>query len=250
MLDKIHKSYNEFSQIYDLLMDDVDYEKWASFIIDKTNRTNKKEGKKILEAACGTGSITKLLTAENYRVTAFDLSQDMLMRAYEKLGRRPNVKLLNLDMTNFKIDDRFDAAICCCDGINYLNGNQVGRFFNNVYNHLNNNSRFIFDMSTEYKFKSMFNDTYVYDDGEIFYVWENEMYEPDNAVNMEINFFVRDALDKYARINEFQTQYIHASEMIIRLLDEANFKDVEAYDDYSNKKLNEKSMRAVFCAAK
>lgn len=243
MFNKGYKSYNEFSQIYDLLMDDVDYQKWTSFI------TNKIEGEKILEAACGTGSITRLLAAKNYRVTAFDLSQDMLMRAYEKLGRCPFVKFLNLDMTDFKIDDRFDAAICCCDGINYLNENQISIFFNNVYNHLNNNSRFIFDMSTEYKFKSMFNDTYVYDDGEIFYVWENDM-ESDNAVNMEINFFVRDVSDKYTRINEVQTQYIHASELIIKLLSEAGFKDVEAYDDYSDRKLNEKSLRAVFCATK
>ncbi len=247
MLNKSYKSYTEFSEIYDLLMDDVDYNKWTSFIVNKINKT---ETKKILEAACGTGSITRLLAAENYRVTAFDLSQDMLMRAYEKLGRSPGVKLLNLDMTDFKIDDRFDAAICCCDGINYLDGNQVSKFFNSVYNHLNNNSKFIFDMSTEYKFKSMFNDTYVYDDGEIFYVWENEMDESDNTVNMEINFFVRDASDKYVRINEVQTQYIHSSEMVIKLLSEAGFKDIEAYDDYSDRKLIEKSLRAVFCATK
>lgn len=247
MLNKSYKSYNEFSQIYDLLMDDVNYEKWTSFII---NRVNKSEGKKILEAACGTGSITRLLTVENYKITAFDLSQDMLMRAYEKLGRNPCVKLLNLDMVDFKINDMFDAAICCCDGINYLDKNQISMFFNNIYNHLNNNSMFIFDMSTEYKFKSMFNDTYVYDDGEVFYVWENEMDESDHTVNMEINFFVRDATDKYTRINEIQTQYIHTLEMVISKLIEAGFKHVETYDDYSDEKLNEKSLRTVFCATK
>ncbi len=48
----LNKSYKEFSQIYDLLMNDVDYEKWTSFITDKI-----KGSKKILEAACGTGSI-------------------------------------------------------------------------------------------------------------------------------------------------------------------------------------------------
>jgi len=67
--------YKEFSQIYDLLMD-IDYEKWTSFIIDKL-----KVSKKVLEAACGTGGITRLLAEYNYKVTAFDLSEDMLMRA-------------------------------------------------------------------------------------------------------------------------------------------------------------------------
>lgn len=241
----LNKSYKEFSQIYDLLMDDIDYEKWTSFIINKADG-----GRKVLEAACGTGSITRLLADKNYKVTAFDLSQDMLMRAYEKLGRSPGVKLLNMDMTNFKIDDKFDAAICCCDGINYITENQVGKFFDNVYNHLNNNSKFIFDMSTEYKYDSLFNDTYVYDDGEIFYVWENVMDELNNAVNVEINFFVKDSFGKYTRINEIQTQYIHDAETIIRLLEESGFADIEVHDDYSCEEFNEESLRAVFCAVK
>ncbi|MGD9568546.1 MAG: class I SAM-dependent methyltransferase [Sedimentibacter sp.] len=238
-------SYKEFSQIYDLLMDDIDYEKWTSFIINKIG-----SNRKILEAACGTGSITRLLAENNYKVTAFDISHDMLMRAYEKLGRSPGVKLLNMDMTSFKIDDKFEAAICCCDGINYITENQIRMFFKNVYNHLNENSRFIFDMSTKYKYDSLFNDTYVYDDGEIFYVWENMMDEQNKSVNLEINFFIKDSENKYTRINEIQTQYIHEAQTIIRLLKEAGFKDIETFDDYNEKPFNEESLRAVFCAIK
>lgn len=241
----LNKSYKEFSQIYDLLMDDIDYEKWTSFIINKIG-----DSRKVLEAACGTGSITRILADNNYRVTAFDLSQDMLMRAYEKLGRSPGVKLLNMDMTNFKINDKFDSAICCCDGVNYITENDLKQFFKTVYNHLNDNSKFIFDMSTKYKYDSMFNDTYVYDDGEIFYVWENVMDEPNNVVNMEINFFIRDSLNKYVRINEIQTQYIHGAETITKLLKEEGFTDIEVYDDYSLQPCNESSLRAVFCSTK
>lgn len=241
----LNKSYKEFSQIYDLLMDDIDYGKWTSFIINKINNSRK-----ILEAACGTGSITRLLAEKDYRVTAFDLSQDMLMRAYEKLGRSPGVKLLNMNMTDFKIDDKFDAAICCCDGINYITDNEVLQFFTNVYNHLNDDSKFIFDMSSEYKYDTMFNDTYVYDDGEIFYVWENVMDEQDNTVSMEINFFIKDLSDKYTRINEIQTQYIHKAEIIEKLLKKAGFAKIEIYDDYNDRPFNETSLRAVFCAVK
>lgn len=241
----LNKSYKEFSQIYDLLMDDIDYERWTSFIMNKTGSSRK-----ILEAACGTGSITRLLAENNYKVTAFDLSQDMLMRAYEKLGRSPGVKLLNMDMTNFKIDDKFETAICCCDGINYITENQVRMFFKNVYNHLDENSWFIFDISTEYKYDSLFNDTYVYDDGEIFYVWENVKDEQNNAVNMEINFFIKDSQNKYTRIYEIQTQYIHRTEIIVHLLKEAGFKDIDIYDDYKEEPCNKETLRAVFCSRK
>lgn len=241
----LNTSYKEFSQIYDLLMDDIDYEKWTAFIISKTGGSRK-----ILEAACGTGGMTSILAGKNYKVTAFDLSQDMLMRAYEKLGRSPGVKLLNMDMIDFRIDDRFDAAICCCDGVNYITEDEAGKFFENIYNHLNDDSRFIFDVSTAYKYDTLFNDTYVYDDGKIFYVWENETDELNKAVNIEINFFIRDSSDKYTRINEIQTQYIHNTKTLTKLLKEAGFTDIEIYDDYREKTYNQSSLRAVFSATK
>ena len=237
------QSYKEFSQIYDLLMD-IDYGKWTSFIIDKL-----KVNKKILEAACGTGGITKLLADSNYKVTAFDLSEDMLMRAYEKLKHSPMVRLLNQNMVSFQIDDKFDAAICCCDGVNYLNKEEVKSFFERIYNHLADDSKFIFDMSTKYKYEEMFNETYVYDDGDIFYVWENET-AGNGIINIEINFFIKDAANRYGRITEEQTQYAHDTDEIYNLLRAAGFEDIEIFDDYSDKNYTEKSLRAVFTAVK
>jgi ubiquinone/menaquinone biosynthesis C-methylase UbiE len=238
----MQNSYKEFSQIYDLLMD-VDYKKWTSFIMKRI------EGKrKILEAACGTGGITKLLADNNYKVTAFDLSEDMLMRAYEKLRRSPMVRLLNQNMVDFKIDDKFDAAICCCDGINYLKSEEAASFFKRVYDHLNEGSKFIFDISTKYKYEKMFFDTYVYDDGDIFYVWENEPLD-NGTVNIVINFFIKDQ-DKYVRIIEEQTQYVHTSEEIIHLLTEAGFENIEIFDDYNEEEYSDSSLRAVFTAMK
>lgn len=239
----MQNSYKEFSQIYDLLMD-IDYEKWTSFIM------NKLDGKrKILEAACGTGGITKFLADNNYKVTAFDLSEDMLMRAYEKLKQSPMVRLLNQNMADFQIDDRFEAAICCCDGINYLAKEEVSLFFKRIYHHLSENSKFIFDISTKYKYEKMFCDTYVYDDGDIFYVWENEFID-DGIVNIEINFFIKETTNKYNRITEEQTQYVHTTKEIVCMLKDAGFEGIEILDDYNEKEYSNESLRAVFIATK
>lgn len=236
-------SYKEFSQIYDLLMD-IDYEKWTAFIIDKV-----RGRREILEAACGTGGITKILADNNYKVTAFDLSEDMLMRAYEKLNRSPMVRLLNQNMADFKIDSKFQAAICCCDGINYLTKEETRSFFQRVYHHLNEDSVFIFDMSTKFKYDQMFCDTYVYDDGQIFYVWENELND-EGAVKIEINFFIKDTIDKYSRITEEQIQYVHTIEEIIEMLKETGFENIEIFDDYNDRDYYDESLRAVFSASK
>jgi hypothetical protein len=74
--------------------------------------------------------------------------------------------------------------------------------------------------------------------------------DQNNAVNLEINFFIKDSDNKYTRINEIQTQYIHKTETIKKLLKETGFTCIEIYDDYNEKSYNEKSLRAVFCAKK
>lgn len=240
-----NNSYKEFSQIYDLLMNDIDYKKWTSFIMKKIGSKNK-----ILEAACGTGSITSVLSDNNYKVTAFDLSQDMLMKAYDKIRKNPGIKLLNQSMINFKIDDKFEAAICCCDGVNYLNKDEVLLFFKSVYEHLLPDSQFIFDISTKNKYITLYNETYVYDDGEIFYVWENMLDSEEKKVNIEINFFVNNSNNKYDRINEVQIQYIHETNDIVSSLEEAGFSNIKIYDDYNEELINNSSLRAVFTALK
>lgn len=240
-----NKSYKEFSQIYDILMDEVDYQQWTSFIMKKLGNKHK-----VLEAACGTGSITSILSDNNYKVTAFDLSQDMLMKAYDKTRKNPGIKLLNQNMIGFNIDDKFEAAICSCDGVNYLNKDEVLLFFRSVYDHLLPEGKFIFDISTKNKYTTLFDDTYVYDDGEIFYVWENILDLEEKKVNVEINFFVNDRHNKYDRINEIQTQYIHEINEIVLLLQEAGFNNIKIYDDYNDEKVKDSSLRAVFTSNK
>lgn len=236
--------YNEFSFIYDKLMTDVDYDKWTEFILNNI----PKDSKKLLEAACGTGAITLKLAQGNLDITAFDLSEEMLVKAYEKLRRYKNVKLLNQNMAKFKITQSFDACISCCDGVNYLDKDDMVAFFKRVYKHLNKNGKFIFDISTAFKYYSM-DDIYIYDKNDVFYVWENKLDKDKELVFMEINFFVK-SMDKYARITEIQTHYIHKVNEIEDILKEIGFSDINIYDSYTDVIYNESSIRATFVCEK
>lgn len=236
--------YKEFAFIYDELMVDVDYEQWTSFILNAISPNSTK----ILEAACGTGNITYYLAQENLNITAFDISEEMLINAYKKLRKYRNVSILNQDMTKFRINKSYDACICCCDAVNYLNENDVKSFFENVYKHINDDGKFIFDISTEYKYNSM-NETYVYDEENVFYVWENNIDKESNIISMEINFFVKDK-DKYSRITEIQTHYIHNVSRLENMLLDIGFKDITVYDGYTEKLYNNDSIRATYVCKK
>ena len=92
--------YKEFAVIYDDLMVDVDYDKWTSFILKNIPENSSK----ILEAACGTGNITCNLANERFNITAFDISEEMLVKAYENLRKFRNVNILNQNIVNFNIN--------------------------------------------------------------------------------------------------------------------------------------------------
>lgn len=236
--------YKEFAFIYDKLMIDVDYEKWTNFILKNIPPNSKK----LLEAACGTGGITYNLAQGNLNITAFDISEEMLIKAYEKLRRYKNVNILNQDMTKFKINKQFDASICCCDGVNYLDESSSILFFQRVFNRLNQNGKFIFDISTEYKYNSM-DETYIYDEQDLFYVWENNLDKDKNTVSMEINFFIKEQ-DKYSRITEIQTHYIHRVSNIEKILKDVGFTEITVYDSYTDNFYEDTSLRATFVCKK
>ncbi|RYG24585.1 class I SAM-dependent methyltransferase [bacterium] len=74
-------------------------------------------GSSILDVGCGTGRHAVELAKRGYRVTGIDLSEGMLNVARAKAAvEGVDVKFVQADATNFQTDERFDAAICLCEG--------------------------------------------------------------------------------------------------------------------------------------
>ncbi|MBV1757528.1 MAG: class I SAM-dependent methyltransferase [Dethiosulfatibacter sp.] len=240
-------SYLEFAEIYDSLMTDIPYDNWVDFIKRKIGAR-----KDILEIACGTGNITRLLADDNYKITAFDLSEEMLVKAYEKLRRYSNVSIFNMNMLDFRIDKYFDAAICCCDGINYLlNEEEVEGFFSRVYEHLSTDSVFLFDYSTIHKLQNQLGrNTIVTEEDDIFMVWENLYDEEDHTCEMTLNFFVCDSNGLYRRIEEYQKQKSYECQIICLMLKQVGFSSIEVFDGYHEESCHLTSDRAVFVCKK
>lgn len=167
-------TYREFASLYDQLMNDYDYEMWFNYIEYIFSIYDKKP-KHILEMACGTGNLSIFLADKGYKLTCFDLSEEMLAQAYKKLNRYKNVKLLSGNMVNFKINQKFDAILTICDSMNYIiEKENLKTTFQNVYNHLEENGIFIFDINSYYKLRNIIgNNTFIEDRDDIFYTWQN-----------------------------------------------------------------------------
>lgn len=243
-------SYNEFAEYYDRLMEDVDYSRWFNYVKDILDKYDLNPNS-ILEMACGTGSLTKYLGEEGYSVTCFDLSEEMLSIAYNKLRRYPNVKVLNQDMTDFNLNNKYDAILCLCDSMNYITEDKdLAKVFKNAYNHLKDNGIFIFDINSYYKLKNIIgNNTFVEDKDDIYYVWENYFDDEQSICEFYLTFFIREN-GFYRRFDEKHIQRAYCVDYIKKTLGEVGFTHIMEYEGFTFDLLNEKSERVNFVVRK
>ncbi|WP_296558212.1 class I SAM-dependent methyltransferase [uncultured Acetobacterium sp.] len=225
--------YEEFAQVYDELMKEIDYSKWSDYI-QRLFLNSKREIKTVLEFGCGTGNITCKLGQMGLNMTAVDLSEAMLTVADEKADRMglKNIQFYLGDMSNFQINQTFDAVISCCDSVNYLPDLEaLQSFFLSSYECLESEGLLLFDVNTVTKYKkTIMDNTYVYDLDEIFCVWENEPHFAENAMHFNLTFFEKNKNGTYNRHEETQVQYFFTIEDIHRCLTTIGFKNMKYYD--------------------
>lgn len=236
--------YGDMAFVYDALMYDMSYEKWAEYICN-----NLDNAQTVLELGCGTGSLTRLL-AKKYDVCALDISDEMLDVARQKLLKQGiSARLIQGDMRNISLHKKVDAVVCACDGINYLKTSEcVMQAFLSVFNNLNDGGKFIFDISSPNKLIAYDNVLYSEDSDEATYIWRNKVEK--DLLTMDITFFVPEDDINYTRFDETHVQRMHREEEIVAWLKEAGFKVVSVTDDYSDNPVNEQTGRITFIAQK
>lgn len=236
--------YGDMAFVYDALMYDMPYEKWAEYIYK-----NLKEAKTVLELGCGTGSLTRFL-AKKYDVCALDISEEMLDIARQKLLKEGiNIRLIQGDMRAISLHKKVDAVVCACDGINYLKTSEcVKQAFLSVFNNLNDGGKFIFDISSKNKLISYDNTLYSEDSDEATYIWRNKV--DGDKITMDITFFVPQDEETYLRFDETHIQRMHTEQEIVSWLKETGFTVLSVTDDYSDKTVEDKTGRITFVAQK
>jgi len=71
----------------------------------------------IVDIGCGTGRHSLEFSRRGYRVTGLDISDKMLDVARETANKeRLKINFLHADAANFSMNDKFDLAICICEG--------------------------------------------------------------------------------------------------------------------------------------
>ena len=244
-------SYDDFSRFYDLLTDNVEYEKRADYFCRLLSLCGIKEGI-LLDLGCGTGNMSFAMADRGFDVIGVDSSVGMLNAAQQKMfenGKR--ILLLNQNMQEIDLYGTVDCAVCVLDGINHLaNIDEVKQTFSKVSLFMNQGGAFAFDVNTIYKHKNVLADNvFVYEPENVYCVWQNNYNENDNSVDISLDFFEEED-GVYYRSSECFTEKAYELSDIKLWLEESGFEVVGIYDDMTTDEIKPDSERAVFLARK
>ncbi|MBQ3553939.1 MAG: methyltransferase domain-containing protein [Clostridia bacterium] len=237
-------AYQRFAELYDRLTFDVDYEAIAARIDGIFEREEKKPHL-VLDLACGTGTLTRLLAQKGYDMIGVDASDAMLQKAQEKC---PSSLLLLQNMQEFELYGTVDAIVCMLDSVNYLTeDSDLDHVFHLANNYLNPNGLFIFDINSEYKFRNILaNHTYTYETDDIFYVWENDFDEETKLCDFYLTFFEQAEDGRYTRFDEMHTERMYTCAEIEKALERHGFTVLAKCDGYTKRLPEEKSERILY----
>ncbi|WP_353894325.1 class I SAM-dependent methyltransferase [Proteinivorax hydrogeniformans] len=239
--------YGTLAKYYDEFMVDFPYNKWALFIDRFMN-----SGHPILELGCGTGNLTINLKKMGYEITGLDIEPNMLAVAKQKTDEENlNIPLIYGDMINADLSP-FSQLLCPNDGINsILDKQELKRFFTRVYNSIDKDGVFIFDVSTLGKLQDMTEHIFCEDYPSITYIWNTRQIKQNNF-EFNLTFFEQIKANQYSRQDLSITQRGYQLEDLKGYLYLAGFTNIEVYDDYSAKEITncDDSHRITFVVKK
>lgn len=243
-------AYESFASVYDLFMEDVNYDEWVDYVEKIFSEFNIKP-ELVCELGCGTGNIALRLAKKGYDVIGIDVSEDMLSEAKLKAEKEGLDTLFLLqDMREFELYGTVNCILCLCDSLNYITeDDDIKEVFRLVNNYLHPNGLFIFDLNTEYKFKNIYSyNTFSEITDDAAYIWENYYDEEEKINEYYLNFFVKNENGTYDRTQEEHYERAYDLETIRRYIEESGMKFEAAYDAFTFEPARDDSERIYVVA--
>lgn len=243
-------NYSILADIYDEVMEDVDYETWADYIDDIILEHNP-ETVDVLELACGTGTVA--LTLEEldcYNIKATDGSAEMIRIARKKAGRlQSDVDFETMNFLDLRLDEKYDVVFMVFDSLNYLHTEEeILELHRQVRSVLKPDGIFIYDFTTprnsrkaihflnnekrvinrHYRYRR----TSEYDEEEHIHINRFKIEQTDPHTHKVLNIFQEEHRQKIYTLREIET-----------MIKKTDFKILSSYDGFELKPAHARSLR-------
>lgn len=250
-MDDRFDSYTSFAQVYDEFMDNVPYDDWVLYLHQLLVENGVDKGI-VLDMGCGTANVTRRLAAKGYDMIGIDNSSEMLEIARQKDETGNDILYLLQDMREFELYGTVDAAVSICDSMNYiLSVEELTQVFRLVNNYLEREGLFIFDMNTEYKYKTILADNTIAENRDrCSFIWENYYYEDEKINEYDLTIFINNSSqeDLFTRFMETHYQRAYSLDEVKSALKDAGMEFVAAYDAFTKEPVHDKSERMYIIA--
>lgn len=241
------EQFTEIAQYYDDLMAGVPYCLWVDYLEALLKRVGFTPHA-VLDAACGTGNVSEILSARGYEVVGADIAPGMIEVAKAK---HSSVEYYTQDMAELDLGRKFDLAISLFDSLNYITDvDHLARAIERVGEHVVEGGYFIFDINTDYALAHHFFDqANLATDRYPHYIWSSEYDHSTRICHVNMQFEVMEN-GVSRQFKEVHIQRGHSLEELTTMLNDAGFEVVEIFHAYRFRKPTRRSDRVFFVARK
>lgn len=244
-------TYDEFSALYDMFTDDVDYKGNTEKLLSYFKKYDRPPTL-LLDLACGTGGFSFEFAKNGIDVIGVDRSEGMLSSAIEKLSPGSNNPLfLNQSAEELELYGTVDGAVCLLDSINHIiDEDALQTAFNRVSLFLEPGRLFMFDVNTPYKHSQVLgNNTFVREKDNAFCVWQNQC-EDDVTVDIFLDLFVEREDGNYNRLSEEFSERAYSDDEITQMAVASGLEVLDRIDWDSGEEPKEDSQRILYIVRK
>ena len=245
-------AYEYLAQCYDQFTEDVDYGRWADYV-EKHFARSKLPIRTVLDLACGTGSLTRLLAQRGYEMIGADLSEEMLAQAAEKCRGvgDPEPIFLHQAMEELDLYGTIDACVCCLDSVNYVTrSGKLARAFQRVHTFLMPGGLFLFDINTPDKLRDLDGQIFLDENEDAYCVWRADYSPRRRGCTYGMDIFQRTEGDLWHRWEEVHEEFAYQPEELEDLLRQAGFRQIKQYGELRMRAPREGEGRIFFAARK
>ena len=243
----LEATYNHYAAVYDrsgqirfsLLMD--------MYLVEILEQ-HPVPGRRMLDLACGTGTLALMQAGRGWHVIGLDRSEAMRAEARRKQqAAGVDVVFQAGDMRAFALEEPVDLVTCCYDSLNYLLvEDELLACLRSVQRALAPCGLFCFDLATEFFLRNYWQGTEEYTADGYHLVMESSFDE----ISRLSTLLLSGTLAPETGFHEVHVERAYAPPVVERLLRQAGLVPEALYDCFTLGEPNEKSLRHFWVARK
>lgn len=199
----------------------------------------------VLDLACGTGRHCILLAKKGFKVSAVDLSKNMLSEA-RNTAEKENLKInfIQSDLRNFTHSGKFDLIVNLFTSFGYFeNDKENFQIFKTAYEHLKSGGYFIIDFFNKYYVEqNLIEESHdEIDNGEIIQKRKIDGLRVVKEISIKQNGFSK---------NYYESVRMYSKDELIDELTKIGFAIEKTFGDFFGNKFNQLSSPRIIIIAK